>query len=109
VLFRKSNKTKPAKEKKEPASGKKKSAKGQASATSLSSPLGIAAAKSGPVAKSYRKPEADFYTVMLVVALLAIIVGVVFLCLEMNNNKWDIKGMASLMNASLTYPFSQFC
>jgi hypothetical protein len=31
---------------------------------------------------SYRKPEADLYTVMLIVALLALIVGTVFLFLE---------------------------
>jgi len=35
-----------------------------------------------PSAEPYRKPEPDLFTVMLVVALLALIVGTVFLCLE---------------------------
>jgi len=99
VLFRKSNKAKPAKEK-EPASAKKKAkaAKGGASAAALSSPLAVAA-KSTPAARSYRKPEADLYTVMLVVSLLAVIIGIVFLCLEMNQYKWEIKGMAGVIGS----------
>jgi uncharacterized integral membrane protein len=40
----------------------------------------------------YRKPQADVYTVLLVIALLAIIVSCVFLCLYMADYNWIFKG-----------------
>jgi len=40
----------------------------------------------------YRKPAPDVYTVLLVIALLAIIVSCVFLCLYMADYQWMFKG-----------------
>jgi hypothetical protein len=40
----------------------------------------------------YRKPQPDLYTVLLVVALLAILVGILFLCLDMGTYEWKLKG-----------------
>jgi hypothetical protein len=43
-------------------------------------------------AGSHRKPKADLYTVFLVVALLAVLLGILFLCLYMNDYNWQLKG-----------------
>jgi nitrogen fixation-related uncharacterized protein len=40
----------------------------------------------------YRKPGADFYTVLLVVALLALLIGILFLCLDMSTYQFQYKG-----------------
>ncbi len=40
----------------------------------------------------YRKPQPDLYTVLLVIALLAIIVGIVFMYLELNAYDFKAKG-----------------
>ena len=42
----------------------------------------------------YRKPQADIYTVMLVLALVAIIVGIVCLYLEMEAYHFKLKAAA---------------
>lgn len=40
----------------------------------------------------YRKPRADIYTVLLIVALVALAIGILFLCLEMDLYNWEFKG-----------------
>ncbi|MGW8256041.1 MAG: hypothetical protein ACWGMZ_01000 [Thermoguttaceae bacterium] len=40
----------------------------------------------------FRKPQADVYTLLLAIALLAIIVGIVFLYLHMQVYEFKIKG-----------------
>ena len=42
---------------------------------------------------SYRKPRPDFYTVLLVIALVAIVIGIVFLYLEMNLYEFKVDGV----------------
>jgi hypothetical protein len=45
-----------------------------------------------PVAPTqYRKPKADLYTLMLVIALVAILVAIVFLCLYNGVYEWKMK------------------
>ncbi len=41
---------------------------------------------------SYRRPQPDLYTLLLVIALLAIIVAIVFLCLHMQTYNFQFKG-----------------
>ncbi len=43
-------------------------------------------------AESYRKARPDLYTVLLVIALLAIIVAVIFLYLHMQVYNFELKG-----------------
>jgi hypothetical protein len=45
-----------------------------------------------PVAPRYQKPQADLYTVFLVIALLALLIGILFLCLDMNTFDFKFKG-----------------
>ena len=40
----------------------------------------------------YRKPQVNVYTVMLVISLLAILVGVLFLWLHLDDYQWKTKG-----------------
>ena len=40
----------------------------------------------------YRKPQADIYTVLLAIALVALIIGIICLCLEMNLYEFKLKG-----------------
>ena len=40
----------------------------------------------------YRKPRADLYTVLLVIALLAVLIGILFLYLEMDTYDFKFKG-----------------
>jgi hypothetical protein len=40
----------------------------------------------------YRKPRADLYTVLLVIALLALLVGILFLYAENSFYEWKTKG-----------------
>jgi hypothetical protein len=92
VLFRKSNKAKNAKEAPAAAAsdkgkGKTKPVKPAAAASGAVIPLAVT-----PKAKPlYRKAQPDLYTLMLVVALLAVIVGIIFLCLEMNVYEWKLR------------------
>jgi len=43
-------------------------------------------------AGSYRKPKADLFTVFLVLALIAVLLGILFLCLYMSDYDWKLKG-----------------
>jgi hypothetical protein len=43
-----------------------------------------------------RKPQADLYTVLLVIALLAVLIGILFLYLEMDLYKFELKGGPSV-------------
>jgi hypothetical protein len=43
-------------------------------------------------AGSYRKPQPDLYTLLLVIALLAIIAAVVFLYLHLQSYNFEMKG-----------------
>ncbi len=43
-------------------------------------------------ATAYRRPEADLYTVLLTLALVAISLAILFLCLEMNLYNFEFKG-----------------
>lgn len=43
-------------------------------------------------APAYRKPRADVYTVLLVVALLALLVGIIFLYAENSYYEWKTTG-----------------
>jgi hypothetical protein len=51
-----------------------------------------------------RKPKADFYTVLLVIALLAVIIAIVFLWLEMSAYEYKSKGapMASVQRSEFS-------
>ena len=51
----------------------------------------------------YRKSRADVYTVLLALALTAIVIGLVFLTLEMDIYLWEFKGGPT---ASLQRPIS---
>ena len=52
---------------------------------------------------TFRKPKADFYTILLVIALLAILVAILFLYLHMQTYNFEIKGgpPVSMIAASL--------
>jgi hypothetical protein len=41
---------------------------------------------------SFRKPRADFYTILLVIALLAILVAILFLYLYLQSYNFETKG-----------------
>jgi hypothetical protein len=43
-------------------------------------------------AVSHRKPRPDLYTVLLAIALAAVLVGIVFLYLEMNSYEFKLQG-----------------
>jgi hypothetical protein len=43
-------------------------------------------------AEQYRKPEADLYTVLLVIALIAVLIGILFLYLEMGTYDFKFQG-----------------
>jgi hypothetical protein len=47
-------------------------------------------------AGSYRKPKADLYTVFLVFALIAVLLGILFLCLYMSDYDWKLKGQPAV-------------
>ncbi len=47
---------------------------------------------SNPSGGPYRKPRADIYTVLLVLALVALVVGIVMLWLEMDLYQWKFTG-----------------
>jgi hypothetical protein len=65
------------------------------------------------VETQYRKPKADLYTLMLVISLVAILVGILFLCLYNGVYEWKMnenvttsmilhgKELASLFSAHL--------
>ena len=53
----------------------------------------------------YRKSRADVYTVLLALALTAIVIGLVFLTLEMDIYIWEFKG-GPIPTASLQRPIS---
>jgi hypothetical protein len=40
--------------------------------------------------QQYRKPKADLYTLMLVIALVAILIGILFLCLFNGAYDWKL-------------------
>jgi len=52
--------------------------------------------------KQYRKPRADLYTLMLAVSLVAILVGIVFLCLYNGIYDWKMKDAS--VNAGMIMP-----
>ena len=43
-------------------------------------------------ASQYRKPQADLYTVLLVIALIAVLVGILFLYFEMQTYDFKFQG-----------------
>ncbi len=49
----------------------------------------VAARAAAPL---YQKPRADLYTVLLTIALLALLVGILYLCLEMSQFGFNLKG-----------------
>jgi len=51
----------------------------------------------------HRKPKADIYTVLLALALAAILIGLTFLALEMDMYFWEFKGGPT---ASLQWPIA---
>ena len=50
----------------------------------------------------YRKPRADLYTLMLAVSLVAILVGIIFLCLYNGVYDWKMKDPS--VNAGMIMP-----
>jgi len=54
----------------------------------------------------YRKPKADIYTVMLVIALVALVIGIVFLSLEMDFYNWEFKGGPRVSWLQVPGPFA---
>lgn len=85
MLFRKSNKAKAAKKGavEMPAPGAAPAAASSKSRLRKATPL-------------YRKPTADLFTVMLVLSFIAVVVGIVFLWMEMNLYKYEFKGGPSV-------------
>ena len=55
----------------------------------ISSPANSAPKKPG---RPYRKPEADVFTVLLVLALIAILLGILCLYFENAMYEWDYQG-----------------
>jgi hypothetical protein len=55
---------------------------------------GQASARAAKAARAavYQRPRADLYTFLLVVAWLALLVGILFLCLEMNGYDFKFRG-----------------
>ena len=59
----------------------------------------------------YRKPQADLYTVLLVIALIAVLIGILFLYLEMGTYDFKFQGgpalgMVSSHQSSVIEPLS---
>lgn len=57
---------------------------------------------------TYRKPRADLYTILLVIALLAILTAILFLYLHMQSYNFELKGsppppMASIATRLMTW------
>ncbi len=52
------------------------------------SPAASAKKTGGP----YRKPRADVYTVLLIIAMIALLVGILCLWAEMDAYEWKLKG-----------------
>lgn len=46
--------------------------------------------------------KSDVFTVMLGIAALALLIGIVFLCLELNRYQWDLKGNKATGRATPT-------
>ena len=67
-------------------SAKKDAAKPAKAAKAKPAPKPKKAGLALPPAKS------DIFTVMLGIAALALLIGIVFLCLELNRYQWDLKG-----------------
>jgi len=51
-----------------------------------------------PVSR-YRKPRADLYTMLLLIAWLALLLGILVLYLEMKEYKFELKGAPAMMTA----------
>ena len=49
---------------------------------------------------SHRKPKADMYTVLLVIALIAVLLGILFLYLHMGRYDFKLKGGLAMVVAS---------
>jgi hypothetical protein len=98
VLFRKSNKAAKKKAASAPIGDAPVAATLDAAASGAAVP-GPAAPleKPKPAAPLYRKPEADLYTVLLVLALLCLIIGCVYLYMDMKPYKFEFKGAPTVM------------
>jgi hypothetical protein len=59
---------------------------------------------------TFRKPRADLYTILLVIALLAILTAILFLYLHMQNYNFELKGgpPVAMIAASLGVSVSGF-
>ena len=52
------------------------------------------------VTRSHRKPQADIYTILLVLALLAVLTAILFIYLYMKSYNFDAKGAPPVALAS---------
>jgi hypothetical protein len=66
----------------------------QKSSNTLEAPVRV---PSGP----HRKPKADLYTVLLAIALLAVLVAILFFWLEMRSYEYKSKGAPSVVMATV--------
>jgi len=48
------------------------------------------------------KPKADIYTALLGIALAAILLGILFLCLEMRRYNWDYRAAVTMATPNQT-------
>jgi hypothetical protein len=58
------------------------------------------------VARSHRKPQADLYTILLVLALLAVLVAILFLYLFMKTYDFKMGGAPPVAMASHQFSFA---
>jgi hypothetical protein len=60
---------------------------------------------------AYRKPRADLYTILLVIALLAILVAILFLYLHMQTYNFEVKAgpPVAMIAANLAVPMIGSC
>ncbi len=69
-----------------------------------------AASRPGRPGAAYRRPQADLYTLLLTMALLAIVIAIVFLCLEMSLYEFQFKnGPPVAMMAAWRAAFGSSC
>ena len=69
-----------------------------------------AASRPGRPGAAYRRPQPDLYTLLLTMALLAIVIAIVFLCMEMSLYEFQFKnGPPVAMMAAWRAAFGSSC
>lgn len=75
-------------------------------ANSDPSPFGDQSQQQAP---RYRKPRADLYTMLLLVAWIALLLGILVLYLEMKEYDFKFKGAPAMLTAPATVRTSLWC